>query len=274
MGGAVSPFLRWAGSKRKLLPELTSCWRADFGRYVEPFMGSAVLYFSLRPENALLSDINAELTEAFTAVRDTPDVIYELVSRLPQCKDGYYAVRSVSPRELTMQERAARFVYLNRFCFNGLYRTNNRGEFNVPYAGKKTPRLIDEGAFHAAARALDGVTIETGDFETVLRRNVRQGDFIYLDPPYAVRNQRIFRQYGPETFGLLDLERTAALLRWIVQQGASFVLSYAKSPESDTYFSEWPTRLVEAQRNIAGFADRRRKAVEALVSSDATLIDA
>ena len=194
--------------------------------------------------------------------------MYRLLSGLPQCEDAYYAIRSVSPSELTPLEKAARFIYLNRFCFNGLYRTNSEGKFNVPYAGQKTPTLPDFSTFQNAADALQSAQIVNGDFESVLRANIRAGDLAYLDPPYAVANRRIFRQYGPQTFGLADLKRLQVLLHWITAQGASFVLSYARSPESEKYFTAWPMKRVVAQRNIGGFADRRRKAVEMLVVND------
>lgn len=231
-------------------------------------MGSAALYFSLRPSAGLLSDINVELTDTFDAVREAPQEVYDRLASLPQCKDAYYAVRSIPPAQLDRFERAARFVYLNRFCFNGLYRTNNKGDFNVPYAGKKTPLLPDFAMFKAASDVLQQATILSGDFESVIRGNVRAGDLVYLDPPYAVANRRIFRQYGPQTFGLIDIERLQTLLSWITDQGAAFVLSYARSPEAERCFATWPVRRVVAQRNIGGFVDRRRNAVEMLVASE------
>ena len=126
------PFLRWAGSKRQLLPKLAEYWRPSFRRYVEPFMGSACFFFYLRPEHSLLTDINGDLVEAFTVVRDFPDSVYKRLMEFPLGEEGYYKVRGMNQRKLTPVDRGARFIYLNRFCFNGLYRTNKEGKFNVP----------------------------------------------------------------------------------------------------------------------------------------------
>src|SRR2546429_9038529 len=124
----MKPFLRWAGSKRKLLPKLLPFWKQDYSRYVEPFMGSACLFFALNPRRAILNDINADLIGAFLAVRDHPRVVFNLVSAIPQGLRSYYRVRKQKAFR-NASEQAARFLFLNRFCFNGIYRTNEKGEF-------------------------------------------------------------------------------------------------------------------------------------------------
>lgn len=261
------PFIRWAGSKRQLVPLLSSCWPGDSYRYIEPFMGSACVFFSISPSRALLSDLNAELVGMFDAVRQAPEAVYSSLLSIPIGEDSYYTIRKLDPNSLIPTDRAARFIFLNRFCFNGLYRTNLKGEFNVPFASSKTGGLPTWNDFILAANRLKNVDIKCGDFASILASEVKADDFVYLDPPYAVQNERIFSQYGPQTFGLNDLERLRETLVQIDSAGALFLLSYANSEEARHFFRGWQTITVEVQRNIAGFAKHRRRASEVLVSN-------
>lgn len=261
-----TPFLRWAGSKKRLLPKLVNYWDDGFIRYIEPFMGSAALFFAIKPSNAILSDINSELVETFSAVRDHPRAVYNRLFRLPLGKDAYYQIRQEDASRLPTLDRAARFVYLNRFCFNGLYRTNKNGKFNVPYAASKTGRLLSQEELYKAAKVLSVAQIKARDFEETLQ-NLQPGDFVYMDPPYAVQNRRIFRQYGPDCFGTEDLARLASALPLIERCGATFLVSYAMCREALEAFKGWHIRRAQTQRSVAGFSRHRRKAVELLVSN-------
>lgn len=263
----VVPLLRWAGSKRKLLPKLLPYWGEGYPRYLEPFAGSAALFYAISPPRAILSDINADLVETLTAVRDHPRAIYRRLVALPRGRRSYNRLRKMAPTSMESLDRAARFLFLNRFCFNGLYRTNVAGRFNVPYSPQGTGDIPSWKQFCASARHLRSATIFHGDFAKVLASTVRAGDFVYLDPPYAVANRRIFRQYGPQTFGLCDLERLVGCLHCIDAIGAKFVLSYAYCSEAVFMFKNWPCRKLFTQRNISGFAKHRRTAAEILVTN-------
>ena len=263
----AAPFLRWAGSKRRLLPKLSKYWTGESGRYVEPFVGSAALFFAIRPKTALLSDINPELIETFILIRDEVSAVANHLERIPHGRESYYRLRAKDPSKLRPIDRAARLIFLNRFCFNGLYRTNAAGAFNVPFAPTKTGDLPSCQKLKACSALLANVDIRRGDFQEILLRTVKANDFVYLDPPYAVQNRRIFRQYGPDTFGITDLERLRDLLEEIDVRRASFVLSYAWCREAVTLFGKWPTRRVYTQRNIAGFVHHRRRAAELIVSN-------
>jgi len=175
-------FLRWAGSKRRLIPKLRIYWNSGFTRYVEPFMGSAALFFAIEPAAAVLSDINSSLVETLCAVRDHPRAVCNRLHRLPQGKEAYYRIREEDATQLSSLDRAARFVYLNRFCFNGLYRTNLKGKFNVPYAASKTGQLPSQEVLFKAAKILSCAQITTNDFDETLK-TVQPGDFVYMDPP-------------------------------------------------------------------------------------------
>jgi len=259
-------FLRWAGSKKRLLPKLIAYWDEGFTRYVEPFMGSAALFFAIRPSKALLSDINMDLVETFCTVRDHPLAVYNSLSRLPLGERTYYQIRQKDAAVLSPLDRATRFVYLNRFCFNGLYRTNKNGKFNVPYAASKTGRLPTLEELYKTSKVLSRAQIKMGDFEETLH-DVQADDFVYMDPPYAVQNRRIFRQYGPDCFGTEDLERLASALLDIDRCGAIFLVSYAMCREAMEAFKRWNIRRAFTQRSIAGFSRHRRKAIEILVSN-------
>lgn len=259
--------LRWAGSKRQLLPTLASYWMQSELRYVEPFAGSAALFFHLRPERALLGDINGDLIGFYNAVKLNPKLVYDIASQIAPQKETYYQIRKNFTAEADPITRAAYFLYLNRYCFNGIYRTNMKGEFNVPFSGSKTGNLPSWPVFAQSVDQLDKATIERRDFEELLLENVNSGDFIYLDPPYAVSSHRVFSEYGSNSFSLNDLPRLQRTLVELDSRGARFVLSYAFSKESQKYFGEWKNRRVICQRNVAGFTGSRRKAVETIVTN-------
>ena len=268
IAGPTKPLLRWAGSKSKLVPNLSKYWlEKRHSRYVEPFAGSASLFFSVCPEFALLSDINADLIETYIAVRDHPRAVHNRLTRLKKCKQAYYRIRSQDTERMGALDRAARFIYLNRFCFNGIYRTNLAGHFNVPYAPTKTGSIPDWDSFFATAKTLKRAIIVASDFESITRNMIKKHDFVYLDPPYAVANRRIFRQYGPNTFGLDDIDRFKRALHRINDLGASFVASYALSPESRHVFDDWHTQRIATTRNVSGFSKHRRKAIEVIATN-------
>lgn len=260
------PFLRWAGSKRQVLPLLAQFWCPTYGRYIEPFMGSACLFFTVSPRHAVLGDLNCELVDAFRAVRSRPQELARRLHQLPRGRRAFYRLRRRDPKAMEPIDAAARFIFLNRFCFNGLYRTNSNGQFNVPYASSRTGDLPTREELEAAAHALGQASIRSGDFEDVLA-DAKANDFVYLDPPFAVANRRVFRQYGPQTFGTGDLRRLRAVLNNLHRKGAIFVLSYAYCREALETFGTWPKQKILVHRNIAGFARCRRTAAELLFSN-------
>ncbi len=258
-------FLRWAGSKKQLLPILERYWSNEFSRYIEPFAGSSCLFFHLEPNAALLADINSELVVALRAIRLDVYRVIECLRRLPRSKTDYYRVRSIKPSTLGTFEAAARFLYLNSLCFNGLYRTNIAGDFNVPYhpPGHKT---VPEELLIEAAKRLRSATILNGDFESTVE-SAGRGDFVYLDPPFAVSRRRVFSEYGPRLFDDKDLLRLGSCLERMNMRGAKFVVSYADCREARQLLSPWCTRRVRTRRNIAGFTGDRRVSYELLASN-------
>jgi DNA adenine methylase len=262
----VESFLRWAGSKRSLVGELSSFWPQNPGRYIEPFAGSACLFFYLEPDAAILSDLNSELMNTYAQLRRDCDLVLQSFRRLPKGERAYYRIRNQNPQELSPVAAAARFLYLNRYCFNGLFRTNKRGVFNVPYGPPRVPLRGFEERVRKAAALLLRAEFCQGDFEETLS-NVRERDFVYLDPPYVVDERRVFTEYLADSFGRRDIKRLERSLQQIDAKGAFFVLSYDDSADIAPIGKQWRTVCVSTRRNIAGFAGARKVASEILMTN-------
>lgn len=263
---AVQPFLRWAGSKKQLLPVLSQYWTGEYARYVEPFAGSASLFFRVRPESAILGDINRELIATYRQVKTRVSAVISTLGGLTKGRDEYLQLRRMEPTSFTGAARAARFIYLNRFCFNGLYRTNRSGNFNVPYGGDRAGNLPTADGLRRCSKLLKNAELVTGDFEEVLKR-VRPGDFVYLDPPFQVKARRVFNEYDASVFRVEDLHRLRRWMEILADRGVPFLVSYADCEEAGLLCRNFHTRVVSVKRNIAGFARSRVRLNELLISS-------
>jgi len=264
----MRPLLRWAGSKRQLVGLLSQYWTNSIRRYVEPFAGSATLFFHIKPRKALLSDLNQELVSFYKFTKKAPAVVYEAATSMPHGEVAYYETRKAfNENETPTPEQAANFFYLNRNCFNGIYRTNADGGFNVPYSGQKTGGFPSWAEFEACSKLLRRASVVNSDFQSILTKKIDKNDWIYLDPPYAVDNRRIFRQYSAGSFGLEDLRRLAEALEEVNGRKAQFVLSYAQCREATEHFGHWYSRRVYCQRNVSGFSSQRRRAAEMIYSN-------
>lgn len=258
--------VRWAGSKKALLPVLREYWETSFSRYIEPFCGSACLFFDLEPKKALLGDINSELIHSYRALSTDPERVIGALKKQRKSKANYYRLRAQDPSRLSTIDRAARFFFLNRFAFNAIYRTNRAGVFNVPYGDPKSSIKFDNGVLRSAATLLERAKLLNSDFESVLDR-AKAGDFVYLDPPYAVSARRVFSEYHPDSFSQVDLKRLRSMLAELNRKNVGFVVSYADSAEGRALSKGWSPRRVLTRRHIAGFADARRSAFEILASN-------
>jgi DNA adenine methylase len=261
----TDPFIRWAGSKRQLASVLSEYWKSGYARYVEPFAGSACLFFHLSPASALLGDINAELIQTYRVVRSQPHRLAAILSDMRKSKREYLRLRRVDPRNLPAAERAARFIYLNRFCFNGLYRTNEKGVFNVPYSGRKTGGLPTHDKLVRCSAQLRQADLVAADFGQVLEMT-QVGDFVYMDPPFSVRSRRIFKEYDKSVFGPDHVERLRHWMERLRDRNISFLVSYAESDEADLLKRGFTARRVSVRRHIAGFAESRKNSGELLIS--------
>lgn len=271
------PFLRWAGGKQRLLPELLQRVPEKFERYHEPFLGGGALFFALRPKKAVLSDVNPDLVVAYWAVRDKVASVIRCLRRLAadREKEGhlahYHKVRKLDTLKLTDHYWAARTIYLNKTCFNGLWRVNKKGEFNVPMGRSKSPPTIcDEDNLRACSKALQGVEIIHESFENVLRRRVGKSDFVYLDPPYVpvnVGGTKSFTAYAKEGFGPEDQKRLAETMRVLKdEKHARVLLSNAGSRKVEELYEGFRIEKVGMRRNINCKSGDRGEVLEYLIS--------
>lgn len=261
------PFLRWAGSKRRLLPILQTFWTKKHKRYIEPFAGSACLFFAIKPPKAILGDLNPELIATYIEVKyRIGAVLKELKKLRPEDKEEYLRLRGIDISIMTPPARAARFIYLNRYCFNGIYRTNLQGQFNVPYSGVRCGSVPHDTVFEKCAKHLRRARFIKGDFERVLQ-HAKKGDLVYMDPPFAVRARRVFREYDPSTFTSDDIARLRSWMERLNAKGINFVVSYAESDEADVLRKNFSYETVSVRRHIAGFVGNRALTNELLISN-------
>ncbi|MDE0246107.1 MAG: Dam family site-specific DNA-(adenine-N6)-methyltransferase [Gammaproteobacteria bacterium] len=262
----LRPFLKWAGGKRWLFQSGQFKLPTFDGRYFEPFLGGGAIFFRYLPKPAILSDSNERLIELFLVVRDHPEALEAHMRAHAQAhtKEYYYELRSRQLR--TPRARAAQFLYLNRTCWNGLYRENRKGQFNVPI-GTKDSVLLDDDDFQAWSRALNGIRLEHRDFELAIDEAER-GDFIFVDPPYTVRhNMNGFVKYNQNIFAWDDQVRLHAALQRAHERGVSFAMTNADHESIRELYAGFGThRQVERYSVIASKSSFRNPSTELLVT--------
>lgn len=228
-GTGLMPFLKWPGGKRWFVCNHADLLPSKYGVYVEPFLGAGAIYFHLMPPKALLGDVNTDLVDAYRVIKDSwQELEASLRYRHRRHREDpdtyYYWLRAKVPSNLV--QRASRLIYLNRTCFNGIYRVNRKGQFNVP-RGTKDKVLIDTDDFESMSKVLAGAQLVAGDFEKLIDKAGR-GDFVFCDPPYTVRhNYNGFRKYNEVLFSWADQERLAKALVRAALRGVKIVCTNA-----------------------------------------------
>lgn len=273
---AREPFLKWAGGKTQLLSQFARLYPSEIERYFEPFVGSGAVFFDIRkrfhPRYVMLSDTNSELINCYETVRDN---IEELIQNLLRHKEGhhaqhpeyYYSIRDLSTDTLSPVERAARFIYLNKTCFNGLYRVNARGQFNVPIGRYKNPAIADVDRLRAASGALRGVRLSVKDFAECSPR-LRRGDVVYIDPPYfPLSRTASFTGYTKGGFGLAEQERLARFARDAGSKGCLVMLSNSDTAAVRKLYRGFRIRRVSARRAINSNGAARGAITELVVTN-------
>ncbi|MDF2817157.1 MAG: Modification methylase DpnIIA [Stenotrophomonas rhizophila] len=259
------PFLKWAGGKRWLMNLAKEIREEGVGTYYEPFVGSGAMFFAINPKAAILNDSNADLMDAYRALKADHGSVVRLLRRhhRQHSTEYYYAVRASAPR--SSHGRAARFIYLNRTCWNGLYRVNRNGDFNVP-KGTKTKVLLDTDNFALVSSRLSGVTLCNGDFECVIAR-AGAGDFVFADPPYTVRHQyNGFIKYNEKLFTWDDQVRLRDCLLAAANRGARVVCTNADHHSiRELYGSGFELHGVSRYSAIAGSTKFRGKYAELII---------
>jgi DNA adenine methylase len=247
------PFLKWAGGKRKLVDIIIAAATPSFNRYLEPFVGGGAVALALGYQPMLLNDSNTELMNTYRVVRDDLENLLALldVHQKMHTETYFYAVRAQNPNTLNPCEQAARFIYLNKTCFNGLYRVNKHGQFNVPYGKYTNPILYDRDNIFAASQVLRGAAFYAEDYCTFLKEHTQPGDFIYLDPPYMPISQYSdFKRYTKEQFREDDQLKLAQVYNDLIELGAYPVLSNSYSEATLDLYAQHDIQVVYASRNI------------------------
>lgn len=256
------PLIKWPGGKRALAASILRYVPERFGKYYEPFLGGAAVFFALRPESAVLSDANVELMNAYVQVRDNAEGLARVLRSFKNSESDYYAIRAKSPR--TPVRKAARMLYLARLSFNGIHRVNLRGEFNVPYGYKTHLTAIDEDHLFSTSNALRTAELRSGDFERTTQ-DAAHGDVVYFDPPYTVAHGlNGFVKYNERIFSWHDQERLAEYAEALAKRGCRVIVSNADHQSIHKLYKRFRCEVIERPSVIAASSAHRRMITECI----------
>ncbi|MCD7780928.1 MAG: DNA adenine methylase [Candidatus Gastranaerophilales bacterium] len=263
------PIVKWVGGKRQLMFELIKNMPKSYNRYFEPFIGGGALFFELQPENAYISDMNEELINLYQVVRDNVDELIIDLQRHEVSKKYFMRIRNIDRTDKYENwsdiQKASRFIYLNRTCFNGMYRVNSQGQFNVPFGHYKNPRIIDENNLLNCSELLKKTEIRCADFSEVLSK-VRNGDFVYFDPPYVPLNETSsFTSYTKDGFDIDMQFKLREVCDELDSIGVKFMLSNSDTELANELYANYEIKKVFASRAINANVDGRGKITEVLV---------
>lgn len=263
----LKPFLRWVGGKRWLITNYSEHFPEKYNNYIEPFLGGGAVYFFLKPEKAILSDLNSDLINAYNSIKNNPEKLLDLLKKhqLKHSKDYYYQVRNSKPR-LDLS-KAARFIYLNRASFNGIYRVNKNGIFNVPY-GNKSKILHENESFQQLSKILENTKIINSDFEKIIDM-AKKNDFLFVDPPYTVaHNNNGFVSYNEKIFSWDDQIRLFNSLKKAKNKGVKIMLTNANhSSIRELYENDFKFIEVSRYSSVSGLSAHRKKYSELIIKS-------
>lgn len=263
----ASPFIKWAGGKGQLIPQYARLFPAHVERYFEPFMGGGAIFFHLQPRTAFLSDTNEELVNVYQIVRHHVRALIDSLRCHRNEEEYFYSIRDLNPADMSPIQRASRFIYLNRTCFNGLYRVNRSGKFNVPFGRYKNPTICDPQTLLAASQALKPVRLTVADFEKALGR-ARGGDFVYLDPPYHPLNHTSsFTSYTQDNFGEDEQRRLADVVKDLNRRECLFMLSNSNTNLVRELYCDFKVATVKANRAINSVGSKRGPVEEVVVTN-------
>lgn len=255
----AKPILKWAGGKTQMLGELMPRVPKTYGRYIEPFFGGGALFFSLKPENAIIADSNPELINMYLQVAHHVDDVIECLQKYENTSEMFYEVRSLDWQTLPKAEAAARTIYLNKTCFNGLYRVNRSGQFNTPFGKYKNPKICDIEALRLASEALRKAEILCGDYILVLEHYAQSGDFVFLDPPYLpISENSDFKRYTKEQFYEDDHVELAKMIGTLHERGCYVILTNSNHPLVHQLYEQYKIEVIQTKRHISCHGDTRK----------------
>ena len=269
----ISPVVKWVGGKRQLLPELMKRLPPKITTYYEPFFGGGALFFSIQPSKAVLNDSNSELMNVYGCIRDDVDGLITALEAHKNEEEHFYKTRQLDRtptfKDLPAIQRAARIIYLNKTCYNGLFRVNQQGEFNSPFGFYKEPNIVNAPVLRAVSEFLQKKVckILTGDYEDALK-GIKQGSFVYFDPPYySVSNSASFTGYTQNGFGREEQKRLHKLCKMLHSKKIKFMLSNSSDPFIHGLYRDFNIELVQARRSINSIGDKRGDVDEVIVRS-------
>lgn len=254
----AKPILKWAGGKSQMLKYILPLIPNYSGRYIEPFLGGGAVYFALNPDNAIISDSNPELINMYRQVADNVENVIMYLNKYKNDKELFYAVREQVWENLPKAEAAARMIFLNKTCFNGLYRVNKKGMFNTPFGNYKNPVICDEDRLRNASKILSKATLVCGDYLDVLKSYAKSGDFVFLDPPYVpVGKYGDFKRYTKEQFYDHNQIELADEMKRLVNLGCYVILTNSNHPLCRELYSEFKYEVVPTRRSISSDSKTR-----------------
>ena len=270
----LQPFLKWVGGKRQLLPEIRKHYPADYNTYYEPMVGGGAVLFDLTPKKAVISDVNPDLIEAYTVIRDSLPELIQSLQKHSNTQEYFYEIRALDRNEelfksLTPVERVSRLIYLNRTCFNGLYRVNKSGFFNVPFGKYKNPKILNEEGLTSVSKFLNenDIQIKHADFAMAIEETAK-GDFVYIDPPYdPVSKTASFTSYSKLDFDKQEQVRIKENLDKLHKKGCKVLLSNSATDFIKDLYKDYDVMIVRASRNINSVASKRGKIDEVLIKN-------
>ncbi|HEX5429556.1 MAG TPA: DNA adenine methylase [Patescibacteria group bacterium] len=266
----AQPFIKWAGGKRQLLDELEKHKPKWFNRYFEPFVGGGALYFRIQPGQSFLSDINPELVNLYLIIQSKVDELISELKKLKVSEKEFYKIRNIDRkpeyREWNNIKKAARFIYLNKTCFNGLYRMNSKGHFNVPYGNQNNPKILDEYNLRQVNKLLQNSDIKCQSYSGI-EKNVKKGDFVYFDPPYAPLNKSSFTKYFKDDFDIKMQVDLRDLCDRLDKKGVYFMISNSHTSLIFGLYKNYDIKVVDAIRAINCKGSGRGKVKEVLITN-------
>lgn len=268
----VSPVVKWVGGKRQLLPEIRKYIPEKFTIYYEPFVGGGAVLFDIQPKRAVINDVNFELMNLYEVIRDNVDLLIEDLKKHKNEKEYFYEIRELDRdkekySQLTKVERASRLLYLNKTCYNGLYRVNQAGQFNTPFGNYKNPNIINEKVIRAVSDYFNwaDITFKCCDFEESVK-GIGKGAFVYFDPPYdPVSESANFTEYSKDGFTKEDQIRLKKLCDRLNDKGIKFLLSNSATEFIIDLYKDYKIEIIQARRSINSDGRKRGEVDEVLV---------
>ena len=247
----AEPILKWAGGKRQLLRTLLPLVPNYSGKYIEPFVGGGAMFFALSPRRAILSDCNEELILLYQTIAANPDAVIEELKQYNNTEEDYYRVRSLDWKSLSPVEASARMIFLNKTGYNGLYRVNRKGAFNVPYGKNQRTNICNEEQIRRAAVALKNTEIICADYREVLKEYATCDDFVFLDPPYfQVTKKETFLRYTSDRFYEPDQIELAELVNELFDKGCHLLITNSNHPRIYDLYSRFDINVITVRRSV------------------------